>query len=331
MPLLTGTSDVNVNVQGFYDRNLLKNALPALLHSRFGQVRPVPKNMGTKITFGRFGALPANLTPLTEGITPTGKKLSSTQISATLIQLGDFITITDWVSMTGLDPMLLIAGEALGDQAGDTMDQYHRNKLVAGTTVRYAAGADGRSNVATALADADMDSVIRTLRGNNAKPIRSMIMAGGKVNTYSISPCYIAICHTDCQKDIELLSAFTPVKDYASQKDVMVEELGAKGNIRFLLTTNAKIYQAEGIAVGSTGLKADDDTNIDVYATLIMAKDAYGMIPLQRKTIQNIIKKMGHGDDPLNQRATSGWKTATTGKILNDDFLLRIEHGVTDL
>ncbi len=333
MPLLTGTSDVNVNVQGYYDRNLLKNALPALLHSRFGQVRPVPKNMGTKITFGRFGALPVNLTPLTEGVTPTGKKLSSTQISATLVQLGDFVTLTDWVMMTGLDPMLLVTGEALGDQAGDTIDQYHRNKLIAGTTVRYANGVANRAAIATKLADSDMDSVIRTLRGNNAKPIRSMVMAGGKINTYSISPCYIAITHPDNQKDVETLSGYTPVKDYASQKDVMVEELGAKGNVRFLLTTNAKIYQASGVAVGSTGLKADDSTNVDVYATLILAKDAYGMIPLQRKTIQNIIKKMGSSgtEDPLNQRSTSGWKTATAGKILNDDFLLRIEHGVTDL
>ncbi len=333
MPLLTTTSDVNVNVQGYYDRNLLERAVPALLHSRFGQIRALPKKSGTKITFRRYGALPANLTPLTEGVTPTGKTLSTTDIVATMKQYGDFITITDWVNMVGLDPILLEAGEILGEQAGDTVDQIIRAILVAGTTVRYAAGVAARASIATAIADSDIESTTRTLRSNNAKMIRSMVMPGSKINTYGLLPSFIAISHTDCEKDIKALTGFKSPAEYASQKDVMAEEIGQVDNIRFLLTTNAKIWEAGGIAVGSTGLKANDSTNVDVYATLVFARNAYGVIPLQKKSIANIIKKMGSSgsEDPLNQRATSGWKTATTAKILNEDFLVRIEHGVTDL
>ena len=85
--------------------------------------------------------------------------------------------------------------------------------------------------------------------------------------------------------------------------------------------------------MGVTGLVAADDTTIDVYSTLVFGANAYGMIPLQKGNIKNIVKKMGSAgtEDPLDQRATSGWKMAKTCKILNDDLMLRIEHGATDL
>ena len=88
MALITGTSDVAVNLQGYYDRNLLERAVPALIHSRFAQVRPLPKNAGTRINFRRYGSLAVNTTPLTEGTTPTGKKLTTTDIYALVKQYG---------------------------------------------------------------------------------------------------------------------------------------------------------------------------------------------------------------------------------------------------
>jgi len=114
MALITGTSDVAVNLQGHYDRNLLERGLDALVHDRFGQVRPLPKNKGTRINFRRYGALAVNTTPLSEGVTPTGKKLTTTDVYALVKQYGDFITISDWISMVGLDNTLVEGGEVLG-------------------------------------------------------------------------------------------------------------------------------------------------------------------------------------------------------------------------
>lgn len=331
--IITGISDIPVNLQGYYDRNLLERATPALIFSRFGQIRPIPKNQGTRINFRRYGSLPVNTTELGEGVTPTGKKLSATTIYANLSQYGDFVTITDWIEMTGLDPILMEAGEILGEQAGQTIDILTRNVLMAGTSVRYGSGVANRAAVTNELKDADIDSVIRTLEGNNTKKIREQINAGAKISTSPIRPSYIAISHTDSRYDIENLTGFKSVEEYASQGDVMPEEIGSVKNIRFLLTTHGKIWESAGAAVGATGLKAVDATNIDVYGTIILAKNAYGEVPLQKKTIKNIVKKMGSAgtEDPLDQRSTSGWKAAHVAKILNDDFMVRIEHGVTDL
>ena len=332
--LITGTSDVNVNLQGHYDRNLLERALPALLHDRFLQVRPLPKNKGTRINFRRYGSLAVNTTPLTEGVTPTGKKLTTTDIYAMVKQYGDFVTISDWVSMTGLDPMLVEGGEILGEQMGLTLDTLNRDVLVAGTTVRYAAAVAGKTTVATAIAVSDVKAAVRILEGNNAKKLRHMIVGGPKVGTRPVAPAFYGITHTDCRQDYEALPGFTKVEEYGSQKGVPEEEIGSWGNLRILTTTNAKIWLAGGVVVGSAPtLVAANSTNIDVYCTLVFGANAAGTVPLQKGSVKNIIKKMGSAgtEDPLDQRATSGWKAAQTCKILNDDFLLRIEHGATDL
>ena len=216
---------------------------------------------------------------------------------------------------------------------GLTADTLDRDVIVAGTTIRYAGGVTARGSIATALATSDVKSAVRILEGNNASKLRRRIVAGKGVGTRPIAPAFRCVAHTDCRQDIEALAGFTKVEEYASQKGVPEEEIGTWGNIRFELTTNSKVWLASGASVGSTGLVAADSTTLDVYSHLVLAANAYATVPLQRGNIKNIIKKMGSAgtEDPLDQRATSGWKMARTAKILNDDFMVRIEAGVTDL
>lgn len=343
MPLITSTSDLPGALQGFYDRNLLQNAQMILLYDKFGQRRPLPKNQGTRINFKRFGKLPINTTRLTEGVTPTGKKMSAITIYADLAQYGDFITLTDWVMMTGLDPNLLQIGkELLSDQMAETSDTLSRNVLIAGTSVRYANAAGGtiasRATINLCMQDADVDAIVRTLENNRTKKITGMFAPNSKTNTVPIRPSYIAVTHPDSRYDVQNLTGFVPVDKYTrhdalSRYKGEIIEIGECNGIRFLMSDNCKIWQAGGAAVGTTGLIADDSTNIDVYGTMVFGRNAYGNIPLQRGNIKNITKKVGSAgtEDPLDQRATTGWKMAKTTKILNEDWMIRWEHGCTKL
>lgn len=71
----------------------------------------------------------------------------------------------------------------------------------------------------------------------------------------------------------------------------------------------------------------------DVHSTLIFGKDAYGVIDVAgRGALELIIKPAGAGGtgDPLDQRGTVGAKVAAyTAKILNGNWLVRVEHCVT--
>lgn len=79
---------------------------------------------------------------------------------------------------------------------------------------------------------------------------------------------------------------------------------------------NTVIYPGEG---GKDGA--------DVYSTLIIADDAYGVTEITGGGLQHIVKQLGSAGsgDPLNQRATVGWKATTTAEILVPQYLVRIE------
>lgn len=95
----------------------------------------------------------------------------------------------------------------------------------------------------------------------------------------------------------------------------MEGEIGSYGEVRFIESTNAKVFSGEGAA------------GIDVYATLIFGSDAYGISRISDEAMKNIVKPLGSAGtaDPLDQRATSGWKATFVAKILNNDFLVRLE------
>lgn len=330
MPVLTTTSDVPTNIQGFYDRTKLHRAIPLQVHDRVGEPHPIPKNEGDRIEMHRYGALPP-APRLKEGEPPSGRKAQVSKLYTNLVQFGDFLTFTDKLKMTSPDATLARFAELLGEQEGQTLDLFHRDQLNAGTGVRYAGGESSRSDINDAPSASDFKAILRILEGNNAKPVREMITASTKVSTSPIRPSFIAYCHTDARQDLEDIDGFVPVERYASQKGVMEGEIGSYKGIRFIGTTNAKIHKGEGSGT-KNGMVSEGGSNVDVYTMVIVARYAYGTVPLQKAGAQNIVKDLGKvGFNPLNQFGTSGWKAFTGGLIKNDNFIIRYEHGVSDL
>ena len=101
-------------------------------------------------------------------------------------------------------------------------------------------------------------------------------------------------------------------------------EIGAYKNIRFVMSTKAKIWTGAGATSGGFKNTAGE---VDVYAMLIFGTDAYGISEIRGNGLKNYVKPLGSAGtaDPLNQVATSGWKAVTVCKILNDSFMLRLE------
>jgi N4-gp56 family major capsid protein len=155
-----------------------------------------------------------------------------------------------------------------------------------------------------------------------------MVTATDGVGTKPIRPAYISLVHPDTEAQLEQLTGYVPVTEYSSAMKAEEDEVGAWRNIRFFTSTNAKVFLAAGAAVAADGMISAGAVNNDVYATLVIGANAYGVCPLSGKAMENIIKPLGSGGtaDPLNQRSTSGWKATTTTKILNDAWMTRIEH-----
>jgi N4-gp56 family major capsid protein len=317
----TGTQQITYAVNNFYDRVLLERAVSSFIHTRFGQVRDIPEGNTNVIKFRRYTNLTAQLTPLNEGVTPTGSVLAATDVTATVKQYGDYVTLTDFVQMTTLDPILTETAELLGDEAGDTIDQLTRDVLVAGTTVFYAGDATTRATVDAGdnVATTDFLSIVRTLKNNKAKRILEMIDATPGVGTTPVMPAYIAFVHPDTSYDLKQLTGFVKISAYPNTTPILPDEIGAYDEVRFIESPNCKIFTGAGAS------------GINVYATMVIAQNAYGISRISGEALENIIKPLGSAGtaDPLNQRATSGWKASFVAVRLNETFMVRYEHSTS--
>lgn len=306
------------NINSFYSRDLLIRVQPLLVHNKFGMIKDIPMGNSDIIKFRRYANLSAATTPLVEGVTPNGSQLSKTDVSATLNYYGDYVTLTDKLTMETEDPVRMETNDILADQAGDTIDQIVRDVIVAGTSVVYANSRVSRVTVAAGdvITAGLVDTAEETLKVNKARFMTNYVDASTGIATIPLPPCFIGICHVYTTKTIRAFTGFTKVELYAQPGARMEGEIGKYGNTRFIETVNAKVFTGAGAAA------------IDVYATLILAKYAYGVSRLSGAALQNIVKPVGSAgsSDPLDQRETSGWKASLTACILNDAFMVRIEH-----
>jgi N4-gp56 family major capsid protein len=319
--MAANTTTISHALTEYYDRLLLERAVPYLVHTNFGQVRDIPVGMGDTIKFRKYGALSTNTTALTEGTTPAGTSPTVTDITASPSWYGDYITYTDKVSIESPDPVLTELTEILAEQAGQSIDELARDVLVAGTNVQYAdVGSDGNTATSDVASDdvittSELNSAIADLRNSNARYMTSFINPDEGYNTTPVAPCYIGIVHPNKVATLKALTGWSSVEEYARKGDVMPNEVGKYDRIRFIESTQAKVFEGAG-ALG-----------IDVYATLILGQNAYGVSRIKGNAMKTIVKALGSegSGDPLDQRGSVGWKANFVAKILQQSWMLRLE------
>ena len=305
-PLNTTTSaGMTAEMKTFYSKYLIENAKPALVYDQFGQKHNIPKNGGKTIEFRKYSPLPKATTPLTEGVTPAGKALTVSTVTATVKQYGDFVPLTDMLLLTAIDNNLVQALDLLGAQAGATLDTVTREILMGGTSVQYAEGQV--TSRATLTAEHKL----------TVKAVRLAARFLKKQNAPKIDGGYVAIIHPDIAYDIQDDPDWKEWNKYTTSDKMFQGEIGKIANVRFVETTEAKIFAKAGAS------------NQDVYATLVLGANAYGTTNIERGGLETIVKQLGSGgtEDPLNQRGTAGWKATKTAVRLVEQFMVRVETG----
>lgn len=307
---VTTDSGLSAENKTFYDRTLLESAKPNLIHSQFGQKRPIPKNGGKKIEFRRYGALPKALTPLTEGVTPDGRKLTVTAIEAEVHEYGDYVALSDVLDLTAIDNNVLEATKAIGNQAGLTLDTITRNILQAGTNVQYCPKI-GASGTTAVTSRADIDATCK-LTVDEIKKAVATLKAN---NVPKISGSYVAIIHPYAAYDLMSDPNWEEMHKYTSAENMYEGEIGRIAGVRFVESSEALIVKTS--------------TNPAVFCTLVLGENAYGITEVTGGGLKTIIKQLGSAGtaDPLDQRSTVGWKAMQTAEILQQNYMIRIESG----
>ena len=298
-------SPLSAEMKTFYDMTLIDEASASLVHDQFGQKRPIPANGGKTIEFRKFAPLAKALTPLTEGVTPDGKALSVSTITSTVNQYGDYITQSDVLELTALDNTILEATKLLGRQAGATLDTVVRNVLQAGTNVTYCpkVGADGVETAVTSRTALDTTCQL------TVKVIQQVVAKLRAQNAPTINGDYVAIIHPYVAYDLMRDPEWIDAHKYAQPDNLYEGEIGKIAGVRFVQTTEAKIYSG------------------GVFGTLIFGDGAYGVTEITGGGLQTIVKQKGSAGtaDPLDQRSSVGWKAIKTAELLIPQYLVRVE------
>jgi len=328
------TSDIGFRTAGYVAADLLKRAHQALVLQQFGQLKPIPKNMSETIKFRRYEALAVATTALTEGVTPSGSSITSTDYSATLEQYGDWVGITDVVADTHEDPIIREYSDVLAQQAGETVETVLFNILKAGTNVFYANGS-ARTDVNTPLTLNLQRKITRAFKRQNAKQITSKLSSSAKMDTVNVKPSFIAVVHPDAESVIRGLAGFKDVVDYGSMTPYDTE-IGAVEDVRYLTSTIIDPWTDGGAAKAGSGttMISTTGTSADVYPILYFSKDTFGVTPLKGVNgMQPFVKNPGESreGDQLGQRGWIGWKTYFTACVLNQLWMARLECAIPEL
>ena len=311
-PNVTTDPGLSVENKTFYDKTLIKVAGPHLVHAQFAQKRPIPKGGGKTIEFRQFGNLPKATTPLTEGVTPDGKKLAVTNLISEVHQYGDFVPLSDMLQLTAIDPIVVEALEAIGKQAGLTLDTIVRDVLVAGTNVNYCpkVAADGTETEVLSRANLDLSCRL------TVKQVQKAATKLKANNVPTIDGSYVAIIHPYVAYDLMRDKEWREVHTYAGTGNIFNGEIGKIAGVRFVETSEAAILYGEGCPDG-----------LGVFATMFLGANAYGDTEITGGGLETIIKQLGSGgtSDPLNQRSSVGWKATKTAERLIENYMVRVE------
>ncbi len=317
----TTTSNISTTRSNYLIRELLERAYPYFIHTLFAQVKPLPRNSGIAVRFRKYTSLAVATTALTEGVTPDSTTLAYTDLNATPLLYGAYTIVTDYLKMTVEEDFDSENAALLGDQFGDTMDQLTRDVIIAGDTVQYASTATGRTTVAAGMiltAD-EVSEAQTTIEVANAKEITEVVVASSGFNTSPVAESFVAIAHPKTIRDLrDKCPDWKPVETYApNQSDrIHPSERGSVFGVRFLSTSNAKVFTAGGAG------------SIDVYGTLLMGRNYYGITQIAGEEMSMYYTPPGGLTDPLHQRSALGWKMAFIAKRLQEGFAVRIEHAV---
>lgn len=312
--MTTETGSLSAEMKTFYEKRLLDQAEPLLVHNQFGDKYPIPANNGKKIEFRKYSALPKALTALTEGVTPAGNSLTVTTVEGTVKQYGDWIQLSDMLQMTAIDNNVVQATKLLSSQAGRTLDTVTREVLAGGTNVIYAPkvvdGAETEVLSRSALTPECVLTPFVVMRA--AATLEAM-------NTPKINGSYVLIIHPYCRETLQESPGWVDVVKYKEGNNTFSGEIGKIGDVRVVTTSEAKVIN------DSTCPVVESSTYYSVFTSLLLGANAYGVTMLENGGLQHIVKQLGYGEDPLNQRSSCGWKATSVAVRLCEEYMVRIE------
>lgn len=311
-----GVTDLSPLNKVFFDTSLLDNARDELIFTQLGKKETLPANSGKTIEFRRWKTLD-RVSQLTEGVIPTGQKLSMVAINATISQWGSYVTISDVLDNHAIDDARLGATEELGAAAGLTYDELVRDTLLGGTNILFADAYSGTTYQSTPATEAALQTALGSYTCNlTARMVNKAVtnlLKGAKMKKYS-GGYYVAVVHPDIAEDLRNDPAWLEAHKYAAPDEIFSGEIGRLHGVRFMMSNLAPVIKSDGQTYAT-------------YKTIFLAKDAFGVIDPEGAGMETIMHSKEEIGGPLNQFGTVGVKFSMAAKILYQERMCTVWSG----
>lgn len=193
----------------------------------------LPRQSGRTVQWFRYQNLAANTTAKdasSEGAVGTALALNSQTVQATISQYTDFITLSDLLMETAIDPMAENAADLLSYRAGLSVDTIVRNVIDAGSASMTLIGQY--------FAVADARSAAHILQGNDVRPMES-----GPFNNFFMGVIHPYISY-DLVQDPQA-GGLADIYKYTDSKPMVRREdrgmLAPIAGVQFVESTNVKL------------------------------------------------------------------------------------------
>ncbi len=300
---INDASNVNEFLTYLLQKSFLENGEPSTVFMRFGTKA---SHQGYKsITWPRLWVMKTSLSDaaLVEGVTPDGHTNVVKTVTAVPVQLGDYSIISDVLDVETLLPIIAAQGRELANNAGRLIDEFIQDVLANSSIgAMYAGTATSRATLAASDV-MDLDLVLKAT---------TFLAAQGQTGER-----FKIIMHPNVFLDYAKSSSTNTwlnkliYEDFKGIKDGFVT---AGVNYDIYISSNVKPFTV-----------TDAGGDFQVYPSYAFRDGAYGVGTLQN--LQTFYKPFGAAgtEDPLNQRATVGWKCMYWAAVLNDLFIVRME------
>jgi N4-gp56 family major capsid protein len=292
----TTTTQLSADLQTYFSKKLLSQAKVKTVLDQFAYKENIPSHSSKTISFTQYADLAVATSPLTEGTAPTDTQLSSSAITATIDQLGAYVTLTDLAELTVKHPVTQKTTELLGTQAAKSYDRSINSVVVAGTSVVYPGTIASRANVTATsyLTFAEVKKAVALLRNNGASEFDD-----GN---------FVLVVDPSVEADLMGDTTFA---------NTVYRQPGKNEFYKGAITTFA------GVTVVRSNNIPTISSTATVHTSYIFGQNAFAVSDLQSLTMY----KEGPGSvaDPLHQKMTMGWKMGFKAVILNNAFMARLE------
>ena len=333
-------------------KEMLRRVAMVEVSGKFAKNAEMPLNMTDNISFRRLRPFNTtafetpNITPalvntpgganlqLTEGADPTAYTVDYTDVTLTLINYGILFSFTSKVQLLHEDDVPGDMVDLTGDTLGEAMEVVRIGALIAASAnVRLASKVAALANITNRISANDCRAAVRTLASRRATKVREMLSPSVNVKTEPVEAAFIALIHTDTIPDVRDLTGFVHISEYGQRKPICDEEVGSWEELRFIAMPIMNVTLNAGVAVASTGLMATGG-NVDVYDTIVLGKEAFGHVMLRGRTAIKptllAATTVNHAN-PMGLRGFVGANVWYAARALNENWMVRIRHGVTDV